>query len=81
MSNNKFNKELDPTYDRESSTVDPFDVEAFVRVCLMMDDEMKPEDITMSYNDFIDYTTYVIKMAFESHEKVLREKINERKGK
>lgn len=71
---NHFNKTLDESYDRENSRVDPFDVEELVRVCFgLKEGQETPEGINIEYNDLIDYTTYIIKMAFDSYDKGIRE--------
>ena len=79
---NSFNKTLDQTYNRDESRVDPFDVEELVRVCFdLQEGQETPDGINIAYNDLIDYTTYIIKMAFDSYDRGIAKLQNEQRGR
>jgi hypothetical protein len=79
---NKFDRSVDQTYNRDESRVDPFDVETLVRVCFGLEDGQEtPDGINITYNDLIDYNTYLIKMAFDSYDRGIAELQNKQRGR
>jgi pimeloyl-CoA synthetase len=57
--------------------VDPFEVEEIVRASFKMKEgEGTPDGINISYNDLVNYTTYIIELTFEAYEKKSQEFIH-----